>query len=520
MKCNTIEFSLLHISFSKRKKKRLYLLLLAGLSLNLLLSPFASGAIVIDDFSDGSVSLTGFDNSYQAGDMLGGERDIEIETPFAGPTVFCSVSGGTFSLRTREYPVFGGINIVWDGTDNLASTSDIDATGLGGVDLTSGGSLDGILLTITLDNISVFGGESLVVYTDAGNYSIAHLNFPLAGSDTNYFVPFSSFNDAYGSGADFTNVGAVRFTGGFHEGLGNLLFTLSHIQADSSLSATQTDALLIDNDLDGFASPGDTFRYTVSITNPDDAADAATTGVAYSASVDSNTTLVVGSVTTSAGTVTTGNVGGDTTVGVAIGDIVDNSSVTITYDVLIALPFDGAGSQISSQGSISSDGVSALLTDDPATEGSNNPTLTPIAQTIIGDFVWNDINGDGIQSGGSEVGIAGVTLDVYYDTDNSATINGGDALLGTVTTSDGGAYSFGLPNYNNYVVDVTDTGSVLTGATLTGGTDPKDISVASEGTNNDVDFGFYRANNDVDFPWWSFWPIVLKAGRDKQKLEK
>ena len=43
----------------------------------------------------------------------------------------------------------------------------------------------------------------------------------------------------------------------------------------------------------------------------------------------------------------------------------------------------------------------------------------------LGDFVWNDVNGNGIQDGGLEVGVQGVTVELYDST---------DTLISTTTT--------------------------------------------------------------------------------------
>lgn len=62
------------------------------------------------------------------------------------------------------------------------------------------------------------------------------------------------------------------------------------------LTSTKADQLLIDGDSDSFADPGDTLRYTVTLTNSGDM-DAST--VSFSDTIDTNTTLVPGSVKSS-----------------------------------------------------------------------------------------------------------------------------------------------------------------------------------------------------------------------------
>jgi hypothetical protein len=75
-------------------------------------------------------------------------------------------------------------------------------------------------------------------------------------------------------------------------------------------------------------------------------------------------------------------------------------------------------------------------------------------QGAIGDFVWYDSDGDGIEDVG-EPGIANVTLDLYRD---------GAKVASTVTDADGG-YLFPKLSAGNYSVDVTDLNNVLAGLT-------------------------------------------------------
>ncbi len=75
----------------------------------------------------------------------------------------------------------------------------------------------------------------------------------------------------------------------------------------------------------------------------------------------------------------------------------------------------------------------------------------------LGDTVWNDVNGNGVQDGG-EPGFANVTLDLYLDADgNPATIND-QTYLGNDVTDAFGKYEFvGLPDTTGsqqYVVKV------------------------------------------------------------------
>jgi len=143
----------------------------------------------------------------------------------------------------------------------------------------------------------------------------------------------------------------------------------------SNLDATKSDALLVDNGTAGEVNPGDTLRYTIVLDNSG-AGDATT--VVFSDVPDANTTLVVGSVTTTVGVVTTGNTAGDVDVVVDVGTIVGNSSVTITFDVVINNPFPQAVNEISNQGLIQTNEFPPIDTDDPDTGTDDDPTDTPI----------------------------------------------------------------------------------------------------------------------------------------------
>ena len=135
------------------------------------------------------------------------------------------------------------------------------------------------------------------------------------------------------------------------------------------------DSLLTDNDGNGLPSPGDVLLYTLTIRN---AGETAAEGVTFSDSPDPNTSLVVGSVTTTHGSVTSGNTSGDTTVGVDIGTIDPDETVTITFEVTIDAGLPSTVEQVENQGVVSGDNFEDSPTDDPDTEDPDDPTVTLI----------------------------------------------------------------------------------------------------------------------------------------------
>jgi uncharacterized repeat protein (TIGR01451 family) len=116
-------------------------------------------------------------------------------------------------------------------------------------------------------------------------------------------------------------------------------------------------------------------RYTVTISDT----GTSNTVVFADAIPDPNTTLVAGSVTTSQGSVISGNTAGDTVVGVNVGTI-NNSSATITFDVTIKNPLPVGVNIVGDQGGVSCDVCGGgIPTDDPGTATANDPTLVAVA---------------------------------------------------------------------------------------------------------------------------------------------
>ncbi|MBT8207753.1 MAG: carboxypeptidase regulatory-like domain-containing protein, partial [Acidimicrobiia bacterium] len=119
------------------------------------------------------------------------------------------------------------------------------------------------------------------------------------------------------------------------------------------------------------------------------------------------------------------------------------------------------------------------------------------APGTIGDRIWNDASGDGVDDPG-ELGIGGVTVDLIGAGPDGILGNGDDVVVATTTTAADGSYLFsGLPP-GDYTVEVTDTGSVLSGYTQTGDPDATldgegTASIALNGSDLSMDFGYQLA---------------------------
>ncbi|MCX7015323.1 MAG: DUF11 domain-containing protein, partial [Candidatus Sumerlaeota bacterium] len=146
--------------------------------------------------------------------------------------------------------------------------------------------------------------------------------------------------------------------------------------AQREVQALKTDALVVDNNGDSQANPGDLLEYTVTITNT---GDLPTSPVAFTDTPGANTRLVVGTVTTSAGTIVSGNGAGDTSVEVELDDIPGAcEAVVVTFQVEILAPLPADAFEVSNQGLVSGPFLADTPTDDPDTPASPDPTVTPV----------------------------------------------------------------------------------------------------------------------------------------------
>ncbi|MCB0319701.1 MAG: thrombospondin type 3 repeat-containing protein, partial [Bdellovibrionales bacterium] len=161
-------------------------------------------------------------------------------------------------------------------------------------------------------------------------------------------------------------------------------FAFDDVMIVEGVSVTKTASLIVDGGNNGKADAGDKIRYTVRVNNQ---SSTSVSGMIFDDTLDTNTSLVVGSVTTSKGTVSLGNGTGHTSVRVNIGTANGGSTVTITFDATVKPASSGSTLQICNQGYLNANSFTALPTDNPALNGSSDPTCLP---------AYGDSDGDGV----------------------------------------------------------------------------------------------------------------------------
>ena len=247
---------------------------------------------------------------------------------------------------------------------------------------------------------------------------------------------------------------------------------------------------------------GTRVRYTVRIEH-----DPASTADAYTAvlrdllagpgiTLDDGTVTIATGTTVPAGggniAITTGNGTGDTTVRLDVASFPRGTVLVVTYEATLnspggqTLPIDNT----------------ANLTWNSVPGGGRTGTDSD-AETLgaIGDRVWFDADGDGVQDAG-ESGLPGVTMQlVWAGPDNNLATAGDNVTYGT-TTGANGVYQFsGLPA-GNYRVTATQPAGTVPTFDNQGGLDNRSELTLLPGQSNTLqDFGYLSTASIGDRVW-------------------
>ena len=150
------------------------------------------------------------------------------------------------------------------------------------------------------------------------------------------------------------------------------------------------------------------------------------------------------------------------------------------------------------------------------------PNFGYTSRGSVGDTVFNDVDGDGVQDPG-ELGISGVTVKIYSDGNANGVIDPGDSVVATVVTDANGSYMFsGLPD-GDYIVSIESppSGYDFTGTDSDTGTAGVQLAVTITGGGNrlDIDFGFRVPPADQRSISGAIWNDINNNGDDEGNFD-
>ena len=137
-----------------------------------------------------------------------------------------------------------------------------------------------------------------------------------------------------------------------------------------ALTAALTGRLVVDADGNGVVSPGDTLAYSLGLSS---VGTQQVTGIRITVPAPAGTTLVAGSVNASQGTVADG---GD--VDVAVGTLAPFQETTVGFRLKVASPLPTGVTAITTSGTVTSDQLDPIRTDDPQKVTVGDGTTIPI----------------------------------------------------------------------------------------------------------------------------------------------
>lgn len=152
---------------------------------------YVDGTSFIGDLGWTINSGVGGSASTAGADILGGNRDmfVSLLSGPVGSAATMGVSAGAMTFGVSPGATGRG-QIQWDGAVNTDEV--IDFTGLGGVDLTQGGTMTALAFNINAANLAF--DATITAYTDATQWARVSLNSggPI-NNPTTFLIPFSLF---------------------------------------------------------------------------------------------------------------------------------------------------------------------------------------------------------------------------------------------------------------------------------------------------------------------------------------
>jgi hypothetical protein len=136
--------------------------------------------------------------------ILGGERDVQGIVTAGDGTMTINASDSSLFSHSQPVGLRGQSIITWDGNDGNAAV--LNGNGLG-INLTATGNDTFILGSVSNDLATQV---EVRVYSGAANWSSQTVSIPAGSLELAVPFFFSGFSLGGGTGADFTNVGAIQ----------------------------------------------------------------------------------------------------------------------------------------------------------------------------------------------------------------------------------------------------------------------------------------------------------------------
>ena len=305
---------------------------------------------VIGNVGENHINIVTAEATDDEGNETSDSDEATVDFSDVIPTIEVVKNAAPSTVLTTGGLVTFTVTVINSGQETVTLTSLIDD---------QFGDLDGVGSCATPQTIDIGGSYTCrFAETLAGTTGTPHVN-----------IVEAEVTDNDGNRATDTDSATVTF---------DTLLPLLDVFKEAELLVDTFD----NPDDAGKITPGDTLRYEIEVSNR---GDGVAEGVILEDVPDAKTALIVGSVTTTKGTIREGNEEGDTKVVVDIGTVAPNGEETIriTFDVLIDP--DTASTILSNQATVTRDstdpsGTSSSPSDDPSTPKEDDPTLTEVVQ--------------------------------------------------------------------------------------------------------------------------------------------
>ncbi len=410
--------------------------------------------------------------------------DVCVEVPLEpeltmSKTVVASVdaSGVVTAVYTIEVSNSGGASGSYDVTDTITVPAGVTATLTSGPSY--GGEADGTdgtqPGTFTIAGGTIVTGESLASgETESWTYTLTYdadvTAVPDGGCDTTTPDVITVDNSASIDGGVTSSDVCVEVP------LEPELTMSKTVVASVDASGVVTAVYTIEVSNSGGASGS--YDVTDTITVPAGVTATLTSGPSYGGEADGTDGTQPGTFTISGGTIVTGE-------SLASGET-ESWTYTLTYDADVTAVPDG-GCDTTTPDVITVDNSASI--DGGVTSSDVCVNVPTPAEAFLGDTVWHDLNGDGIQDP-TETGIEGILVNL---------LDTAGVIVNTVATDANGDYQFTGITPGDYVVEFVPT-------------DGYNFSEADQGTDDTLD-------SDADTMTGRTQLITLLPGENNQTID-